>query len=310
MHRNPRLLPFFSTLDDGRVVERGRGPGPGALVAGSTQTHPTTRDALLLDLASAALDTRPGGAVMAGDRGERTAIDPPPGGGVAMIGLRCPQGSTAVAASVQCETLWPDGDRRDGILAWSVDRQGGSLALFRAQPLGNTETLTAVAGTLLDAALRALGLHTPPCPSPTVWFPDGVFLARLARLLDRRGGLCARRGLSWESLSMLYPLNDTGKPLSPCLTRHLRQHFRERNTWSSLRRGVETLPASAPEILPGLTPEVAGWLDDGSFARWVLSRVSHAPSALEWLCARTGEDLAHHLSLALGRVHGPTGTAP
>ena len=164
-----------------------------------------------------------------------------------------------MASSVQCQTLWTGGRRQSGVLAWSVDGHGGSLALFRDEAVGGAETLSAVAGTLLDAALRALGLPTRPCLSPTVWFPDGVFLHRVAQLLQRRGGACTRRRLGWESLSVLYPLNDTGEPLSWSLTRWLRQRFHTQNTWSSLRRGVVGLPAAAPAILPG--PDPAGcWL--------------------------------------------------
>ena len=308
MHPNHRLLPYFSRLGDGRVVER-KHPGSAALVAGSAQAHGTARDPLLLDLAFHALRQPTGGAVMAGATGARITVDPPPLGGLAMIGLRCPPETVAVAASTRCETHWPDGIRRSGVMAWSLDRHEESLALFQEQPEDGAETLSAIAGTLLDAGLRSLGQATQPCPSPSVWFPDGVFLHQLSRLLDRRGGLCTRRPLSWDRLSLLYPLNCSGEPLSTCLTRHLRQDFHEQNTWSSLRRRVTEQPASAPAILPGLTPEIADWLDDGSFARWVLSRVPDPPSTLAWLSGRVGDDLANDLSLALGEVHGPAGTS-
>lgn len=303
MHPDHQILPYYSRLDDGRVVER-RHPGGAAWVAGSAQANRTGRDPLLLDLASGALHLPDGGAVLATDTGARAPVDPPPGGGLAIIGLRCPPETLAVAATARCETLWTDGRRRSGVLAWSVDRREGSLALFRERGADEAEILSAVAGTLLDGGLRALGQPTPPCLSPAVWFPDGVFLQRVSRLLDKRGGQCSRRWLTWDSVSLLYPLNVVGKPLSACVVRHLRQDFHERNTWSSLRRGVVEQPVSAPAILPGLTPAVADWLDDGSFARWVLSRVSDAPSTLEWLCGRVHGSLAYDLSVALGDVTG------
>ena len=304
MHTGHRFLPYFSRLDDGRVVER-KHPAGSTLAAGSAQARGTHQDPLLLDLASHALDLPAGGAVMAAATGATTTVDPPSSGVMAMIGLRCPPETVAVAATTRCETLWPDGCRRSGVLAWSLDRHHNSLALFREQPGRGAETLTAVAGTLLDAGLRALGRDTPPCPSPAVWFPDGVFLHRLSRLLDRRGGMCTRRPLSWDSLSRLYPLNGSAEPLTPGVTLHLRQDFHERNTWSSLRLGVVDQPAAAPAILPGLTPDIAEWLDDGSFARWVLSRVPDPPSTLDWLCGRVDRGLASDLRLALGEVNGP-----
>ena len=304
MHTGHRFLPYFSRLDDGRVVER-KHPAGSTLAAGSAQARATHQDPLLLDLASHALDLPAGGAVMAAATGATTTVDPPSSGAVAMIGLRCPPETVAVAATTQCETLWPDGCRRSGVLAWSLDRHHNSSALFREQPGRGAETLTAVAGTLLDAGLRALGQDTPPCPAPAVWFPDGVFLHRLSRLLDRRGGLCTRRPLSWDGLSRLYPLNGSAEPLTPGMTLHLRQDFHERNTWSSLRLRVVDQPPAAPAILPGLTPDIAEWLDDGSFARWVLSRIPDPPSTLDWLCGRLDRGLASDLHLALGEVNGP-----
>ena len=308
MYPNHRLLPFFSRLDDGRVLEQEQ-PGAAALVAGADQSDQAQDDPLLLELSSAALSL-PAGAVVIAETGEAwTIIDPPSGGGLAIIGLMCPPTTVAVAASVQCTTLWLDGERRAGRLAWSLTQQGGSMALFREQHGEDLKILSSPAGTLLDAALRALGLDTPRCLSPTVWFPDGVFLHRLARLVNQRGGLGTRHPLNWKSLSAIYPLNNTGEPLSSCLTRHLRQEFYENNTWSSLRRRAAELPASEPAILPGLTPAVADWLDDGSFARWVLSRVSDVPSTLAWLCEHVDDDLAKDLSLALGEVRGTAGAA-
>jgi len=309
MHSNHRSLPFFSRLEDGRVVERDH-PGSTALATTSTHTHPEGEHALLLDLALQALDGPPGGTILVGAGGTRTTVGAPSGGGLGLIGLRCPPGTAAVASSVQCRTLWPDHRRRVGMLAWSVDRSGSSLTLYRDETVEGTETLSALAGTLLDASLRALALPTPPCPSPTVWFPDGVFLHRVSGWLARRGGPCARRRLSWDSLSVLYPLNVTGEPVSSCVTRRLRQRFHDGNTWSSLRLGVAGLPPGAPAILPGLTPQVAGWLDDGAFARWVLSRVSDVPSTLEWLLSHLSGPLADQLSVALGDVRSPFPAAP
>ena len=302
MHPSHRFLPYFTRLDGGLVVER-KHPAGATLAAGSALAGGTHQDPLLLDLASHALDLPAGGAVMAAANGATTTVDPPSSGVMAMIGMRCPPEAVAVAATTQCETLWPDGCRRSGVLAWSLDRHHNSAALFREQPGRGTERLDAVAGILLDAGLRALGQDTPPCPSPAVWFPDGVFLHRLSRLLDRRGGMCTRRPLSWDGLSRLYPLNGSAEPLTPGMTLHLRQDFHERNTWSSLRLRVVDQPAAAPEILPGLTPDIAEWLDDGSFARWVLSRVSDPPSTLDWLCGRIDHGLASDLRLALGEVH-------
>ena len=306
MHPEHRILPHSSRLDYGRPAKRTH-PGDAPWMAAGARANRPGRSPLLLDLASRALDLPDGGAVLVAGTGATTTVDPPAGGGLAVIGLRCPPETLAVAATTWCEMRRPDGRRRRGALAWSVGRRGSSSALFREQGAADGEILSTVAGTLLDAGLRALGRPTPSCSSPAVRFPDGVFLHRLSRLLDERGGSCTRRRLSWDRVSLLYPLNVVGRPLSAGVIRHLRQDFHERNTWSSLRRGVVEQPAPAPAILPGLTPAVADWLDDGSFARWVLSRVPDAPSTLERLCGRVDVGLAGDLAAALGDVTGPSG---
>lgn len=301
MHPNHQSPPFFARLDDGRVVQHEH-PGPAALTAASSPARDACRDPALLDLAAAALDAPVGSILTATAAGVTTLIDRPCGGVLGLMGAMCPPGAAAVAASVECRTVWPDGAARGGVLAWSANRQGDSLALFRQQPGEGVEVLSAVAGPLLDGAMRALGCSTPPCPAPVVWFPDGVFLHQLMRLFGRRRDQCDHRPPTWDDLSVLYPLNISGEPRSPRLTRGLRQEFQLRNTWSSLRRRVVDMPASAPAVFPGLMPEVAGWLDDGSFARWVLSRVSDVPSTLEWLHERVDGALSSDLSLALGEV--------
>lgn len=301
MHAHQRFLPFFSRLDDGRVVSQDQ-PGAAALVAGAEAARRPQHDPSLLKLASAALRLPSGTSVLALDGEAPITVDPPPHGGLAVIGLVCPPAVAAVATNVECKTLWPDGVRRDGRLAWGVNRQGASLALFGDSRHDDGEVLDSVAGTLLDVGLRSLGLDTGPCCSPTVWFPDGVFLHRLARMLHDSGGMCAQQ-LEWPSLSRLYPLNTSNKAISPGVTRRLRQEFNSRNTWSSLRRRAAAMPAHEPAIVGGLTPAVADWLDDGSFGRWVLSRVSDACATLEWITPRVGGRLADDLRLALGEVH-------
>ncbi len=310
MHADNRILPY--SFRHGRSLRPADdrsaqpmhlcGPARSPVSARSSRSVP---EQLLLELASSALELPEGSAMLAADTAARIPVDPPYRGGLAIVGLECPSATLAVAATSRCETQRPDGGRRRGVLAWSVDRQGYSLALFREHGTRHDEILSTVAGRLADCGLRALGQPTPRCYSPTVWFPDGVFLQRVARLLERRGAACSRRRLTWDRVSRLYPLNVVDQPLPAWAVRHLRQDFNDANTWSSLRLRVVEQSVDAPSILAGLTPPVAAWLDDGSFARWVLSRVSEAPRALEWLRERLDDHLADDLSVALGDVHQP-----
>ena len=71
MHPDHQILPYYSRLDDGRVVER-KHPDGAAWVAGSAQANRTGRDPLLLDLASRALHLPDGGAVLATEHGSES----------------------------------------------------------------------------------------------------------------------------------------------------------------------------------------------------------------------------------------------
>ena len=311
MHANPPLPHSRHSRRRIHGPAAGRGPlvGPVPATGTARAAEPGRLDRLLLGLASDAL-RKPVGTILAA-RADHTATahEPSSDDGLGIIGFVCPPGTIAVATSAPCETRWPDGTGRSGAVAWSASGQGGSLALFREHSTGGVEALSSVAGTLLDAALRALGRPTPPCPVPAVHFPDGVFLHQAQRLLTRRDGLCTRRRPGWDQLSLLHPLNGSGRPVSARLLFGLRQAFHVQHTWSSLREEFVSQPACEPEILPGLTPQVAGWLDDASFARWVLSRVSDVADGLDRLTGWVDQDVAHELRVALGPVHSTGETA-
>ena len=306
MHSSHRFLPYFSRLDD---RPRGGAPAPRGCDAGDRQ-RPGARDAPR----SAAAGSR---IPCAGPAGRRR------GDG------RCHRSNHHSRSSLQrCDghdrSEMPARDRggggRDGVRdavarRLPPQRLAGVVARPAPQLLG---AVPRTARPRCGEAQRSGGdpaRHGPPRPGPghaAVPLACRCGSRTVCSCTGYRGcstgaaGCAPGAQLSWDGLSRLYPLNGSAEPLAPGMTLHLRQDFHERNTWSSLRLRVVDQPAAAPAILPGLTPDVAEWLDDGSFARWVLSRVSDPPSTLDWLCRRLDRGLASDLHLALGEVHGPS----
>lgn len=111
-------------------------------------------------------------------------------------------------------------------------------------------------GMVPDALRRALGL---PTPAPEVPIAHWVALM-LFRLLIGDGG--THRRVGW---SQLRPKLETYEVLA------------KEGTWSTLRN----LAAKRSDLGLDLSSEVADWMDDGIFARWVLGGMPSYDSMLE-----------------------------
>ena len=130
-------------------------------------------------------------------------------------------------------------------------------------------------GRLLDCLRRCFGLPTLPAPATPAVLQAVAWLAAVLEAGDR-----SARPLSWSQVSRLHPVarlvagdaGDDCSELVPALTRVAGATW----SWEDLRRRVEEFDG-----LGGLIdPELAAWMDDGMFARWVLSAL---PSTEEML---------------------------
>jgi hypothetical protein len=125
----------------------------------------------------------------------------------------------------------------------------------------------AAEGDVADCTRRALGLPTAPPPHPPVvwWAVDW-----LDALLDHACQDPGRRW-TWGQVSALHPLAGHLPPDSPA---ELISVVADRSVgldWSGLRMAAadETLVGHGPTCPIG--PDLAGWMDDGMFARWLLA---------------------------------------
>lgn len=106
------------------------------------------------------------------------------------------------------------------------------------------------------------------------------------------------RSLDWGELAALHPLAE-GDSVTPVELLERRAGFERTHTWSSLRRAASLQGQDEPLVAPGLTPAVAAWLDDGSFARWVLAGLGDTNAAQAGVTAALDPPAAAALHQAL-----------
>ena len=150
---------------------------------------------------------------------------------------------------------------RSGAVA-AVMRQAGAVTVMSEPP----------EGVVADACRRALGLPTAPPPPSTA----GLWaLVWLDRVVDAAG--CAPLGSgvrSWAAVAGLHPaagpLGDRPAAVAdPTALAAAASRLARAWPWSRLR----TDPSAVG--LPGPAPaaRLAGWMDDGMWARWLLARL-------------------------------------
>ena len=296
-------------------------------MAAITPTAPTALD----DLTAFAIDLPPGSAVLCGDRGRRHVLEPVDHFYGPLVGLSCPFEVAAVGSVADCVVMYGDCPV-PAVVAWAANRLGQATMGVRIGNDGNDSGFAA--GKLadcpgLDVARRALGMATPVCRTRVVSMADAVFFHRVlgavnrlgthrgpddgsgtAELERRSGGgpasanrpgpartePCER--LDWGEMAALHPLAQ-GVSLTPAELLERRTAFDRTHTWSSLRRSASLQGSDEPMVAPGLTPAVAAWLDDGSFARWVLAGLGGIDTARTEVTASLAPLVAAKLQAAL-----------
>ena len=296
-------------------------------MAAITPTAPTALD----DLTAVAIDLPPGSAVLCEDRGRRHVLDPVDHFYGPLVGLSCPFEVVAVGSVADCVVMYGDCPV-PAVVAWAADRLGQATMGVRIGTDGNDSGFAA--GKLadcpgLDVARRALGMATPVCRTRVVSMADAVFFHRVLGAIDRLasprrlsdgsdateperrsdGGPASANGpgparaepcerLGWGEMAAMHPLAQ-GASLTPVELLERRTAFDRAHTWSSLRRSASLQGSDEPMVAPGLTPAVAAWLDDGSFARWVLAGLGDVDAARAEATAALAPPVAANLQAAL-----------
>jgi len=173
-----------------------------------------------------------------------------------IVGVSCPPGTAAVGYPVEA-TLKSTDCNRSNRVAVVVPVEGPPVILDTDRRRLFPCTRTA---TLIDLGQRAMGLATPPPDLPLIGLLDRVWLDRvLATVLDSDLG----RPATWAELAVLHPAMP--RIADPDQLSVVRGRFH--TGWETLRQRI----AAAEIRWPGLSPEVASWLDQGSVSRWCLA---------------------------------------
>ena len=265
------------------------------------------------DLTAVAIDLPPGSAVLCEGRGRHHVLEPVDHFYGPLVGLSCPFEVAAVGSVADCY-VWYGDCPVPVVVAWAADRLGQAIMGVR---VGNDSNFAM--GKLsdcpgLDVARRALGMATPVCREPTVRMADAVFFRRALCALGRGPGNGAGAepdpadstkaqdepdmGLDWGELAALHPLAEEDS-VTPVELLERRADFERTHTWSSLRQAASLQGRDEPLVAPGLTPAVAAWLDDGSFARWVLAGLGDIGAARAGVTAALDRPVAAALRRAL-----------
>ena len=204
-----------------------------------------------------------------------------------LLGLRAPPDWQAVGVVVEgrAHPYDPDAAERYRFVrsdtprrcrvAHVVDRSGGSAGVMRMEgseprSLGSGETSSG--GRMVDACRRILGLPTAPPPEATHELWASMWLDRL--VADAADPTRSGPVVSWEAAAVRHPAAEVVLEADPSLRRDVVRHLETLGRamdgakgWTHLRQEC----AAGRWAVPGLTPEAAGWMDDGMFARWTTS---------------------------------------
>jgi hypothetical protein len=175
-----------------------------------------------------------------------------------------------------------------------VDRRGAAASVVRTGPTvtpmpGRTD------GAVADACRRALDLPTAPPPPSTL----GLWtLAWLDRVVDTASRADATHRLqTWPRVAELHPATgplggSSSGMAGPAPLARAAVALAEAWPWARLREqaGAAGTPGPPP------SPQLSAWMDEGMWARWLLSRLPAADDLLAavrvLLPPRLGEDVA------------------
>ena len=181
-----------------------------------------------------------------------------------------------------------------------VDRAGAAAGVMRrddhATPLpGRPE------GAVADACRRALALPTSPPPPSTLGLWTLAWLDRVVDLASRADA--GSRLESWSAVAGLHaaagpPGAQPPAALDPVALAAAADALAQAWTWSRLRDD----PAVADVPGPPPSPDLAAWMDDGMWARWLLSRLPAADDLLTAVRALLPPVLADGVDLVAGEA--------
>ena len=214
----------------------------------------------------------------------------------ALVGLTAAPWWGAIAVVAEAHARTTDGPR-SGRIGVAVPRCGSAVVLLRdrSDDRPRVQAPDEAHGLLLDLCRRTLGLPTAPAPPITqLW--TAVWLDQLLEAAVQGAPPC-----TWAEAASLHPAGrEAGWPEpTPDELCEIAADLVARREWSDLRTGRAPTPHGRA---PG--PVAAEWMDDGLYARAVLSALPDPLDALADLWCL----LPHEVAAGVERVAlGPPG---
>jgi hypothetical protein len=173
---------------------------------------------------------------------------------------------------------------RDGLIGWRMTLPDGrSLAEAPSD------------GRLLDCLRRCLALPTPPPPVGAGQLQSVFWLSAILEEVHRTD-----RKLSWREIVGLHPVTEllAGCDAAPDLQQDLPDLIRiASESWSwELLRQTAVSDRWAKELV---SPDLAAWMDEGMFARWILSALPGPDELVARVRPRLAPSAARRLAHAV-----------
>jgi hypothetical protein len=162
-------------------------------------------------------------------------------------------------------------DRRRVRVVTLLDRRGDERATATLDD--GTVVDEPGAGTVSDALRRCLGLATPPPPVGSGELFAAMWLSAIA---------ASSRRLTWGEAVALHPAMhgsvDGGRRRQPEELVSCGRALHRAMPWGELRLRAAS---GRRDVGIGVAPDIAAWMDDGMFARWVLGGLPPFPLLLQ-----------------------------
>jgi hypothetical protein len=162
----------------------------------------------------------------------------------------------------------PDADKVRASFVFLADRRGSTASLMRTAD-GTVALPGEPEGRIADAMRRALALPTEPPPCGTGVVFSALWLDSIVDAAgdpERRGSLS-----SWEGTARMHPAVSLAvRAPDPAALAIAAADLVSRWPWSRLRLEPDRWRLPGDVVLPR---DVATWMDDGMFARWLLSEL-------------------------------------
>lgn len=153
-----------------------------------------------------------------------------------------------------------------GLRVCCVVARDGRIGWRMVLPNGESSDDAPESGRILDCLRRCFGLPTPPPPQGAGALQSVLWLTAVLNEAEKE-----ERRLPWRAITRLHPVAgalELGEraAASPADMTALVRVAARAWTWTELR----LLALDSPWTGEIVSPEMAAWMDDGMFARWVL----------------------------------------